>query len=110
MLLLALYLACLLPTEALSQNCPPEPGVKTVPLNNTREIWQDLDYCALISRAHFDKLENAQLHALAESKPLAKAPSNLPVRSFAQLSDVPTPTKNWRVLVTSGYDDFAQQA
>lgn len=110
MLPLTLYLASLFPTEAPSQNCPPDPGVKTVQLNSAQEIWRDLDQCALISRAQYDGLENTQLYALAESKPLNEARPNLPTRSFAQLTDASAEDQTWRVLVASGYDDFAQQA
>ena len=95
---------------AFAQNCPPELGVKTVQLSHAQEIWPDLEHCELISRTHFDSLENTQLYALPESKPLSKALSNLPLRSFAQLNDAPAEAKTWQVLVASGYDDFAQQA
>ena len=106
MLPLTLYLASLFPTEAPSDNCPPEPGVKTVPLNHAEDIWPDLDHCGLISHLQLEKLENARLYALAEAKSLG----NLRARSLAQLNDAPTEAKTWQVLVASGYDDFAQQA
>ena len=78
---------------AFAQNCPPELGVKTVQLSHAQEIWPDLEHCELISRTHFDSLENTQLYALPESKPLSKALSNLPLRSFAQLNDAPAEGK-----------------
>ena len=106
MLPLTLYLASLFPTEAPSDNCPPEPGVTTVPLNHAEDIWPDLDHCGLISHLQLEKLENARLYALAEAKSLG----NLRARSLAQLNDAPTEAKTWQVLVASGYDDFAQQA
>ena len=110
MLALTLYIVSLFSTQALSQICAPELGVETVQLSNAPEIWPDLEHCALISRAHMDSLEDAQLYALGESKPSSEAHLNLPLRSFAQLNDAPAEAKTWQVLVASGYDDFAQQA